>query len=76
MLILYHVHHLHTEMEGKVIKMSLKCLKLLTKFLLQSYYRMSSIPVKILEFLSCSQNSDLYNMDEIEKRESMPPCGR
>ena len=51
MLLMYHAHHLTTEMEDKKpTKAPKSTLKILTTFMLYSKYRMSSITGKIIQF--------------------------
>ena len=68
MVIMNHVHHLSAEIEGKKpIRMPESMPKILTELPLHSYYRLSNIPVKIIQFFSCGQKCDSHNIVEIAK---------
>ena len=68
MLIMYHVHHLSTEMEDKKpTKVPQSTPKNKNQASSITELRMSRLTVKILQFFSCDQIYDIHNMAEIEK---------
>ena len=81
MLIMYHVHLLSTKVEGKKpTKVPNSTPKILTRLLLYSKYRMSSITGKIMHLSAVAKKSHLHSTAEIEKETgipfSVPPCGK
>ena len=68
MLIMYHVHHLSTEMVGKTpTKVPKSTPNILTKLLLYFTYKMSNIRGKRIQFSAIAKEGHLHNITETEK---------